>query len=104
MYKKGDYGGAVGCYTASIEAKWSCVGYANRAMALLKLGQFEDAEKDCTMALDMDASYVKAWSRRGTARRYITNLFFVFINIYPFCHLIQIRFRNFMEFITSFNI
>ena len=69
LYKKGDYGGAVLHYTNSINAKATAIGHANRAMALLKLGQFAEAEADCTAALELDPSYVKAYSRRGTARR-----------------------------------
>ena len=31
-------------------------------------GRYEDAEKDCCLALALDDSYVKAYFRRATAR------------------------------------
>ena len=45
--------------------------YSNRAMALLKLGNFVDAEADCSTCLSLDPSNVKALLRRGTARAYL---------------------------------
>ena len=44
------------------------MGYANRAMASLKLGEAAEAEQDCTRALALDPSYLKAWQRRAAAR------------------------------------
>ena len=44
------------------------VVYANRAMAGLKLKQFDSADQDCTVALRYDPSYTKALSRRGMSR------------------------------------
>lgn len=44
------------------------MGYANRAMASLKLGEAAEAEQDCTSALALDPSYLKAWQRRAAAR------------------------------------
>lgn len=41
---------------------------ANRAMSLLKLKNFAEAERDCTLALSLDPTYAKALQRRGTAR------------------------------------
>ena len=37
-------------------------------MASIKLGRFEEAEADCTEAIIRDDEYVKAYSRRATAR------------------------------------
>ncbi len=51
-----------------IEAEESSTGYANRAMASLKLGEVADAEQDCTLALALDPNYLKAWQRRAAAR------------------------------------
>ena len=53
----------------SIEAEASCVAYANRAMARLKAGDAAAAEQDCSSALELDATYLKAWLRRSSARR-----------------------------------
>ena len=41
---------------------------ANRAMALLKEYQYGAAESDCTLALSIDDTYVKAYQRRASAR------------------------------------
>ena len=39
---------------------------ANRAQALIKLRQFDDAAEDCTRALKLDPGYTKAYLRRAT--------------------------------------
>lgn len=57
------------CVYRSIEAEASCVGYANRAMARLKAGDAAAAEQDCSSALELDATYLKAWLRRSSARK-----------------------------------
>lgn len=41
---------------------------ANRAMAYIKLEKYEAAESDCNRCLKYDATYIKAYLRRGTAR------------------------------------
>ena len=43
----------------------SSVVYANRAMANIRLANFEAAVSDCTRALEIDPTYTKALSRRG---------------------------------------
>jgi len=43
----------------------SAVVYANRAMANIRLNNFESAVSDCTRALEIDPNYTKALSRRG---------------------------------------
>ena len=68
-FKSGAFKAAIECYTSSINCHPTCVGYANRAMAKLKLNDYSGAEQDCTLALELDSSYVKAWLRRGAARR-----------------------------------
>ena len=35
---------------------------------VISVGRFAVAEEDCTLALGLDSSYVKAYLRRGTAR------------------------------------
>jgi hypothetical protein len=39
---------------------------ANRAMALLKKGQFGAAETDCTLALSIDTTYIKVCEEEVT--------------------------------------
>jgi hypothetical protein len=43
-------------------------------MAYLKLRRFKEAEDDCTEALDLDDRYIKAYSRRITARKELGKL------------------------------
>ncbi|OQS04908.1 hypothetical protein THRCLA_20762 [Thraustotheca clavata] len=46
----------------------NAIVYANRALTHLRLKNFAKAEDDCTQAIALDASYFKAWSRRGMTR------------------------------------
>lgn len=68
-FKQKKYKEAVDCYSRSIALSPTAVAYANRAMAYLKLKRFQDAEDDCTEALNLDDRYIKAYSRRSTARK-----------------------------------
>jgi tetratricopeptide (TPR) repeat protein len=45
------------------------VVYANRAMALLKINDNVRAEEDCTKTIELDDTFIKAWQRRGAARK-----------------------------------
>lgn len=42
--------------------------WANRAMTYIRLELFNYAEEDCSVALSLDATYVKALFRRGLVR------------------------------------
>ncbi|VAH01747.1 unnamed protein product [Triticum turgidum subsp. durum] len=68
-FKQKKFAEAVECYSRSIALSPTAVAFANRAMAYLKLRRFEAAENDCTEALNLDDRYVKAYSRRITARK-----------------------------------
>ena len=73
--KKGDYRKAIERYTAGMALDPSnAVLPANRAMALLKTSQFGPAETDCTLALSIDRTYVKAFQRRAAARTGLARL------------------------------
>lgn len=61
-------------YTQSIALQPTCLAYANRAMAELKLEEHSAAEADCTKAIALDAAYVKAYLRRGSAARQLGKL------------------------------
>lgn len=70
LFKKGMYAKAIEHYSASMTLDPSnSVLPINRAMALLKLERFEEAERDCTLGLKLDSKNVKALWRRGIARR-----------------------------------
>lgn len=68
-FKQKKFAEAIECYSRSIALSPTTVAFANRAMAYLKLRRFEEAENDCTEALNLDDRYVKAYSRRITARK-----------------------------------
>lgn len=69
FFKQRKYKEAIDCYSRSLALSPTAVAYANRAMAYLKLKRFQEAEVDCTEALNLDDRYIKAYSRRSTARR-----------------------------------
>ncbi|KAK9805260.1 hypothetical protein WJX72_009420 [[Myrmecia] bisecta] len=72
LYGAGEYEDAVDKYTDALEAaperaKQRAVYFANRAACHLKLRQFAQAARDCSAAIDLDPTYLKAWLRRCTA-------------------------------------
>jgi len=71
-FRRGDYSTAIEAYDRSIATRPSAAALANRAMCRLKLEEWAAAEADCTSALELDPAYgVKAYMRRGTARRHL---------------------------------
>ncbi|KAM7481785.1 hypothetical protein LguiB_006368 [Lonicera macranthoides] len=73
-FKQKKFKEAIDCYSRSIALSPTAVAYANRAMAYLKIKRFQDAEDDCTEALNLDDRYIKAYSRRSTARKELGKL------------------------------
>ncbi|KAF9619810.1 hypothetical protein IFM89_009561 [Coptis chinensis] len=73
-FKQKKYNEAIDCYSRSIALSPTAVAFANRAMAYLKIKRFEEAENDCTEALNLDDRYTKAYSRRATARKELGKL------------------------------
>ncbi|KAJ4719335.1 RNA polymerase II-associated 3 [Melia azedarach] len=73
-FKQKKFKEAIDCYSRSIALSPTAVAYANRAMAYLKLKRFQEAEDDCTEALNLDDRYIKAYSRRATARKELGKL------------------------------
>ncbi|XP_027366389.1 RNA polymerase II-associated protein 3 isoform X2 [Abrus precatorius] len=69
FFKQKKFKEAIDCYSRSIALSPTAVAYANRAMASIKLRRFQEAEDDCTEALNLDDRYIKAYSRRATARK-----------------------------------
>ncbi|KAB5592807.1 RNA polymerase II-associated protein 3 [Ceratobasidium theobromae] len=65
----GDYPAAIGHYTSAILADGKDPTFPlNRAAAYLKLNKNEDAERDCTTVLKLQATNVKGLFRRAQAR------------------------------------
>lgn len=73
-FKQRKFNEAIECYSRSIALSPTAVAYANRAMAYLKIRRFKEAEDDCTEALNLDDRYIKAYSRRATARKELGKL------------------------------
>ncbi|KAL0422101.1 UNVERIFIED_CONTAM: RNA polymerase II-associated protein 3 [Sesamum latifolium] len=74
FFKQKKFVDAIDCYSRSIALSPTAVAYANRAMAYIKLKRFQEAEYDCTEALNLDDRYIKAYSRRSTARKELGKL------------------------------
>jgi len=63
------YEEAVSFYTDALShTPRSAILYANRALALLKLSAYAEAEEDCDASLMIDGGFVKAMLRRAQAR------------------------------------
>ncbi|CAN1161616.1 RNA polymerase II-associated protein 3, partial [Linum perenne] len=73
-FKQKKFVEAIECYSRSIAFSPTAVAYANRAMAYIKIKRFREAEDDCTEALNLDDRYIKAYSRRATARKELGEL------------------------------
>ena len=59
-FKAGRYDNAIACYDKAVELDPGEVMYpANRAMVYLKMKKWEEAEKDCTAALEINPKYAK---------------------------------------------
>ncbi|XP_007516279.1 RNA polymerase II-associated protein 3 [Erinaceus europaeus] len=68
-FKQGKYDEAVECYTKGMTADpYNPVLPTNRASAYFRLKKFAVAESDCNLAIALNRSYTKAYSRRGATR------------------------------------
>ncbi|XP_004302236.1 PREDICTED: RNA polymerase II-associated protein 3 isoform X1 [Fragaria vesca subsp. vesca] len=73
-FKQKKFKEAIDCYSRSIALTPTAVAFANRAMSYIKIKRFQEAENDCTEALNLDDRYIKAYSRRATARKELGKL------------------------------
>ena len=70
LYAKGDYHAAIAEYNqCAILLPLDPLPLSNRAQCWLKLQQWSEADRDCSAALELDATNVKALYRRAMARR-----------------------------------
>ncbi len=65
--KSKEYQDAVNCYTKSLDIMQEAATYSNRAMAYLKLKNYNQVVDDANAALKIDSKYLKAYHRRGKA-------------------------------------
>ena len=68
LYSSKRFAEAVVQYTKAIECEEQAVFYSNRAACHTNLSNLPAVIDDCTSALRLDPSYIKALNRRGTAR------------------------------------
>ena len=67
-YKSGDYRGAITCYDrAIIVAPTTSAYYGNRAAANMMLLKYNEVIQDCSVAIAMEPSFLKAYIRKGKA-------------------------------------
>lgn len=71
LYSNKQYDQAVKLYSKALEFEQQAVFYSNRAACYTNLGQHEKVIEDCTAALNLDPSYIKALNRRAHARETI---------------------------------
>ncbi|XP_022083368.1 sperm-associated antigen 1-like isoform X2 [Acanthaster planci] len=70
LVQQGNYAKAADFYTACIALDPNqIVSYTNRALCFIKLLKGNEAEADCTRALELDESNIKALYRRALARK-----------------------------------
>ncbi|KFO12444.1 Mitochondrial import receptor subunit TOM34, partial [Balearica regulorum gibbericeps] len=67
LVKKGNHKKAVEKYSESLKLNQECATYTNRALCYLNLKQYKEAVQDCTEALRLDPTNVKALYRRAQA-------------------------------------
>ncbi|XP_074310945.1 putative F-box protein At3g23970 [Silene latifolia] len=73
-FKSQNFIKAIECYSKSIDLSPNTASFANRAMAYLKVDNYQEAENDCTESLKFDANQFKLYWRRALARKGLGNL------------------------------
>ena len=69
-YRQGAYGEAIDAYTESLRIAPSAAAHANRAMARLKLKDYNGVVEDCDACAALEPDYgSKVYHRRGVAKR-----------------------------------
>ncbi|KDE09717.1 hypothetical protein MVLG_00120 [Microbotryum lychnidis-dioicae p1A1 Lamole] len=71
LYSGKKYREAIACYSRAIACEEQAVFYSNRAACYTNLNEQENVIEDCTSALRLDSSYIKALNRRATAHESI---------------------------------
>lgn len=77
-YAEGKVKEAIEAYGAGIDfdpnSNTAAILYSNRSMCYIKLGEWEKAEKDASMSLQLNSGYAKAYYRRAVARKNLGRL------------------------------
>lgn len=71
LYSGKQFAQAIAYYSKAIECEEQAVFYSNRAACYTNLNELDKVVDDCTAALRLDPSYIKALNRRATAREQI---------------------------------
>ncbi|PVV02786.1 hypothetical protein BB560_002754, partial [Smittium megazygosporum] len=75
FFKGKDYAQAIKHYSKAIELDpKNSIYYVNRAIAYLKIEQYEKADADCTQGLKIDPKNIKAFWRRAVAKEQLGKL------------------------------
>jgi tetratricopeptide (TPR) repeat protein len=82
-----NYAEAIECYSRSLELNpRNAIVFANRAMALLKINKFVEAESDCDKSIEIDKKYAKVWGARSIALILgVSHVFLVFVGVCSAC-------------------
>jgi len=67
MYSRKQFDEAVSCYSKAIDFEEQAVFYSNRAACYSNTGELDKVIEDCTSALKLDKTYLKALNRRAGA-------------------------------------
>lgn len=104
FFKNDNFDSAINSYTTGLQLDpENPLLAANRAMAFLKKEQFQAAENDCTLCLSIDSTYVKAYLRRGTARKNLNKIalakadFFMALELEPENKQAQTELKKILE-------
>ncbi|KAK4698953.1 hypothetical protein P7C70_g7316, partial [Phenoliferia sp. Uapishka_3] len=75
---------AIEYYSKAIECEEQAVFYSNRAACFTNLGELQKVVDDCSDALRLDPSYIKALNRRATAREQMGGIDNLYLSLCDF--------------------
>ncbi|GAA5942247.1 uncharacterized protein JCM15063_002947 [Sporobolomyces koalae] len=84
LYSSKQYDQAVRLYSKAIECEEQAVFYSNRAACYTNLNQLDQVVDDCSSALRLDPSYIKALNRRATAREQLGGVENLYLSLCDF--------------------
>lgn len=70
FFSESKYEEAIEAYTRALQVNPNCATtYSNRAMTYIKMKEWQNAEVDATLALNIDPLHLKSYQRRSIARQ-----------------------------------